>query len=116
MPLSPAAMIVGANAIRGAISKMKTHTADPGTGGTANLTLAGVQTFAWGSATADGDFDISAAVNFTGGAATGACTWVSVWDTTLAIWYGNFIMTGDQTFNSAGQYTVTSLAQNGAAA
>lgn len=115
MPFSPALMIIGANAIRAAAVKAKIHTANPGTGGTANPTTAATVAFTWGTAANDGDFDIAAAINFTGGAAGGPAQWVSIWDTTAAIWYGNFQLTGDQTFNSSGQYSVTSLAQNGSA-
>ena len=115
MGFSPAAMIVGANAIRTAVVKMKLHSADPGNGGTANATTAGVQTFAWAAATSDGDFDISAPVNFSGGASNGAVTYCSVWDSAGTTWYGNFLLTGDATFNSAGEYVVTALPQNGSA-
>lgn len=115
MSFSPALMLVGANAIRAAATKAKLHSADPTTGGTAAVTSAGTQSVAWAAATNDGDFDISAPINFTGGAANGAAKFLSLWDSTVTTWYGNFALTGDQTFNSAGEYTVNSLAQNGSA-
>ncbi|AVJ50242.1 hypothetical protein I5J36_gp25 [Mycobacterium phage Mendokysei] len=115
MAFSPAAMIVGANAIRSTFVKMKLHSDDPGNGGAANATTAGVQTFTWGAATNDGDFDLNSPVNFSGGTPLGPVTHCSLWNADETVWGGNFILTGDQTFNSAGEYVVTALPQNGSA-
>jgi hypothetical protein len=41
---------------------------------------------------------------------------VSLWSAiTAGTWYGNFALTGDQTANAAGEYTVTALNLNGSA-
>ena len=48
--------------------------------------------------------------SFTGGAASGPCTHVTFWSAATAGTYGGSqALTGDQTFNAAGQYTVNSV-------
>lgn len=115
MALNNAAMVIAANALRTAMAKMRLHSGDPGVAGTSNETSATAQAVTWSAATSDGDFGLSAAVNFTGVAANGACQYVSLWDTTNATWYGNFQLSGDQTANAAGEYSVTALNLNGSA-
>lgn len=93
---------------------MSLHTADPGAGG-ANETTAGRQGVAWDAA-ANGDISLTGTENFTGGAASGACTHVGFWSASSGgTFYGGFPITGDQTFNAAGEYTVTDVNINGAA-
>lgn len=116
MPLNNAAMVVAANALRAAITHIQTHSADPGVAGTTSPTSAARQPVTWSAATSDGDFGLSAALNFTGIAANGGVTWVSAWSAlTSGTWYGNFALTGDATANSAGEYTLTALNLNGSA-
>lgn len=116
MALSDAAMIVAANALRSAITHAQLHTAAPNASGTTNVSSAARQAITWAAATSDGDFTTSAALNFTGGAASGACTHVTYWSaSTSGTYYGVHALTGDQTFNAAGEYTVTSLTENGSA-
>lgn len=116
MPLNNPAMVLAANALRSAITHMQLHSGDPGAAGTSNTTTAARQPVTWSAAAADGDFGLSAAVNFTGVAANGATTYVSLWSAlTAGTWYGNFALTGDATANSAGEYTVTALTLNGSA-
>jgi Zn-dependent oligopeptidase len=116
MALNNPAMVVAANALRAAMTHMQLHSGDPGAAGTANVTSAARQPVTWSAATADGDFGLSASVNFTGVAANGATTYVSLWSAiTAGTWYGNFALTGDQTANAAGEYTVTALNLNGSA-
>lgn len=116
MALSDAAMVVAANALRSAMTHAQLHTADPGAAGTSNLTTAARQAVTWGAATGNGDFDLSVASNFTGGAASGPCTWVSLWSAVAAgTFYGRYALTGDQTFNAAGEYTLSEIALDGTA-
>jgi hypothetical protein len=117
MALSNAAMVVAANALRGAMTHMQLHSGDPGAAGTSNVTAAARQPVTWAAATADGDFGLASAVNFTGVAANGATQYVSLWSQLAAggTWYGNFQLTGDQTANAAGEYTVNALNLNGSA-
>lgn len=122
MPLNPPAMILAANALRGAITHMQLHGGDPGAAGTANIVQAAAggdlprQAVAWTAAAADGDFGLVAAINFTGTVANTAVTWISVWSQLAGgTWYGNFQLTGDATANALGEYTVTALDLNGSA-
>jgi len=108
MPLVDAGLNVGANAIRTAITHIGLASADPGATGT-NPTTAARQPVTWGTVAA-GDFSSSAAINFTGGTANGPVTHVTYWSAaTGGTYYGSQALTGDNTFNSAGEYTVSSL-------
>jgi hypothetical protein len=84
MALNNPAMVVAANALRAAMTHMQLHSGDPGAAGTANVTSAARQPVTWSAATADGDFGLSASVNFTGVAANGATTYVSLWSAITA--------------------------------
>lgn len=114
MALSNAAMIVAANALRGAITHAQLHSGAAGGSGTTNVTSAGRQAITWSAATSDGDFGLASALNFTGGASSGAVAEVSLWSASSGgTFYGNYAITGDATFNSAGEYTLTALNLNG---
>lgn len=116
MALNNAAMVVAANALRSAMTHMQLHSGDPGAAGTSNTTTASRQAVTWSAATADGDFGLSSAVAFTGVAANGGATYVSLWSASSGgTHYGNFQLSGDQTANAAGEYTVTALNLNGSA-
>ena len=113
MSFNAAGLDVMGDAITAVAVKAKLHTGDPTSAGTANNTTAAAQTIAWTSV--NGALNLSAAVNFTGGAASGPVQWVSVWNTGLTTCYGVFqITTGDTTFNAAGQYTLNDIAISGA--
>lgn len=89
------------------------HTADPGTTG-ANASAAARQPIVWDAATSGGDISITGTETFTGGAASGACTHVGLWSAlTGGTFRGGFALTGDQTFNAAGEYTLTDVTING---
>jgi hypothetical protein len=114
MPLNNPAMVVAADALRSAITHAQLHSGDPGGAGTSNVTTAARQAVAWSAAANDGDFGLSSALNFTGVAANGAATYVSLWSaSTSGTWYGNFPLSGDATANAAGEYSVTALNLNG---
>jgi len=94
---------------------LRLHSADPGAtaNANANTTTASDVTV---TLVNDGSGNLSVStVAFTGGAASGACTYCSLWNTGTTVRYGRFTLSGDQTFNAAGQYTVTSLAVTGTA-
>jgi hypothetical protein len=114
MALNDSGLNVMADALKAAATHVALHTADPGTGGT-NESSAARQAATW-SASASGDFSLSSALNFTGGAADGACTHVGLWSASSGgTFYGGFALTGDQAFNALGEYTVNTLTINGAA-
>jgi hypothetical protein len=69
----------------------------------------------WGAATSDGDFDISAPIDFDSMAVNEAVWGWTIWDASTG---GNLLATiqrsgGDATANAAGEYQVTSLATDG---
>lgn len=102
------------------ITHAELHTGDPGAAGTANQTTSARQAVSL-SVDADGDLTLDSTVSFTGGAASGACTYVSLWggagaDTKgTGTFRGSFALTGDQTFNAAGEYDLTALTITGTA-
>lgn len=111
MALNVAALNVEANALAGAALYLALHTADPGTSGTSPAASARVAA-GWGAAS-NGAITTTNK-NFTGGAANGAATWVGLWSAaTAGTFYGGFALTGDTTFNSAGEFTLTSLTITG---
>lgn len=112
-PINDALLNVGANAMGAAAAYMSLHTATPNTSGS-NESAAPRVASSWGAA-ATGDIT---ATNrpFTGGTANGAVVAVGFWSAQAAgtgTWYGYLPLTGDATFNSAGEYTVTSVTLNG---
>lgn len=106
MPLNDAALNVGATAIKGAITHLSLHTATPNASGS-NESTAARKAAGWGTV-ATGDFSTTN-IAFTGGAANGPVTHVGYWSAiTAGTFYGYEAITGDATFNSAGEYTLTS--------
>lgn len=105
MSLNASAIQVGAAAIAADIDTAKLHTGDPGAAGTSNTTTAGSQTIALSAS--GGDISLSAPVDFTGGVPSGPCTYVSLW--AGATFRGAYALSGDQTFNAAGEYSLTAL-------
>lgn len=113
MPLTDAALDVMANALKSAATHASLHTADPGTTG-ANPTAAARQPIAWDGPTSGGDLSLTGTEAFTGGAANGAVTHVGLWSAlTGGTFYGGFALTGDQSFNAAGEYTLTEITITG---
>jgi len=107
MPLNDSALIVAANALRADITHIQGHTAAPNAAGTTNLVSGARQPVTWGAATGDGDFSNSAAINFTGVAASGAFTHISYFTAlTAGTCRGSDALTGDQTANAAGEYQI----------
>lgn len=114
MALNTAGLQLGGAAIAAGITYLSLHSADPGGAGTSNATTAARRPATLTST--GGNIALSAAVAFTGGAANGAVTHVGLWSaSTGGTYYGSVALTGDATFNSAGEYTVTALNFNGSA-
>lgn len=111
MALSDAALVVAGNSLASAITHISLSTASPGTTGT-NQSAAARQAVTW-NVDADGDLTLTAAANFTGGASNGAVHSVCFWSaSTGGTFYGSYQLTGDTTFNAAGEYTVTQVTLN----
>lgn len=112
MALYAAALDIQANALKAAATHAAIHTANPGTTG-ANPSAAARKPITWGT-TANGDFATTASLLFTGGTASGPALFVGLWTAlTGGTCLGYFPLTGDQAFNSSGEYTITSMAING---
>jgi hypothetical protein len=114
MPLNNNALNAMADHLASLADFASLHTADPGTTGI-NETTAGRQAIVWDAA-ANGDISLTGTEAFTGGAASGPCQYVGLWSLASGgTFYGGFALTGDQTFNAAGEYTLTDVTINGAA-
>lgn len=99
---------------KAAATHARIHTALPDDTGS-NQSTAGLVAVPW-SAAATGDLTITGTMAFTGGAAGGPATYIGFWDAAGTTYYGHRPLTGDQTFNAAGEYNVTAGAWNGATA
>lgn len=110
MPLSTDGLNVAANAWAAATDNARLHSGDPGAAGTNNVAASGPEAVAWGAAS-NGDVSLTGTpIVFTGGTPSGDCTHISFWDGVpgVGVHMGNFPLTGDQTFNAAGEYEVDS--------
>lgn len=108
MALNDTLLNIGVTAMQNAATHLSLHTATPNTSGSNESTAARVAA-GWGSA-ANGDFATLTNKSFTGGAASGPCVAVGFWSaSTAGTFYGYYALTGDQTFNAAGEYTISSL-------
>lgn len=106
---------IGNAAMQAVMTHAQLHSAEPNAAGTTNVTSAARQPITWVTA-ANGDLVVTADAAFTGGAASGACTYVSLWSaSTAGTHYGYFALTGDTTFNAAGEYTLTGITITGTA-
>jgi len=111
MPLNDTLLNVGANAMAASATHISLATANPEPSGSNQATSARLVA-GWGAA-ANGDLTLTNKA-FTGGAANGAVTHVCFWSAiTGGTYYGSQALTGDTTFNSAGEYTITTLTVNG---
>jgi len=106
---------IGATAMQAVATHAQLHTAEPNAAGTTNVATSARQAITWITA-ANGDMVVTADAAFTGGAASGPATHVSLWSASSAgTHYGYFALTGDQTFNAAGEYTLTGITVTGTA-
>jgi len=100
-------LVIASTPVRAAITHIQFHTADPGSAGTTSPAAGARIAVTWGTIDSDGDFANSADINKTDGTASGPCTWISYWSAiTAGTCYGKEALTGDQTFNSAGAYSI----------
>jgi len=114
MPMNDALLNIGVTAMQAAALYIAIHTALPDATGSNQATSARVAC-SWPAA-ANGDFGTLANKAFTGGAANGPAQYVGFWSaSTAGTFYGWLQLVGDQVFNAAGQYTITSLSIPGTA-
>lgn len=115
MALNDTILNIGATAMQNAMTHAALYTAAPDASGTTNLTAAARKPITWDAA-ANGDMVLTVDAAFTGGAANGACTVVGFWSAlTGGTFYGYLALTGDQTFNAAGEYNLTGVSIPGTA-
>ena len=106
MALNNAALTAAGNGLAAAITHLSIHTAQPDATGS-NQSAAARQAVTWTNT--NGDLT-SGSKAFTGGAASGPATHVGYWSAaTGGTFYGYHALTGDQTFNAAGEYTITQV-------
>lgn len=108
MALSTAGLNAEVGALASAIGYMSLHSAAPNGSGSNETTAARVAV-TWGSPSGGAIAMSGGARNFTGGASNGAVHSVGYWSASSGgTFYGSFPVTGDASFNSAGEYTVDS--------
>jgi len=110
VPFNDALLNIGVTAMQAAAGYLQIHTALPNSTGSNEATCARIAA-GWPAA-ANGDFGALAGLTFTGGTPNGPAKYVGHWSTLTngtGTFYGYQILTGDQTFNSGGAYTVTSV-------
>jgi hypothetical protein len=113
MALNDPALIVGATAIKNAITHMQLHSTV--VGGTWSTNAVGSRVAVTGAVDADGDITWGP-VNFTGLPALQPVLAVSYWSaSTAGTNYGGAALVGDLTANSAGDYTITFVSENSTA-
>lgn len=114
MPLTDGTLNSLGTSLAGLCTHASLHTADPGSTGTNEVTGGGYARQAVSfTVDGDGDLTITGTLAFSG-PANGAAQFVGLWSAASGgTFRGGFALTGDQTFNAAGQYNVTALTING---
>jgi hypothetical protein len=114
MALNDTILNIGNAQMQTSMTHLQIHTAQPNASGSNEATSAR-QAITWVTA-ANGDLVATVDLNFTGGAASGPATHIGFWSASSAgTFYGWLPLTGDQTFNAAGEYTVTGITITGTA-
>lgn len=114
MALNDTILNIGAAAMQTAMTHAQIHTAQPNASGSNEATSAR-EAITW-EAAANGDMIATTDIAFTGGASSGAATHIGFWSAGAGgTFYGWQVLTGDQTFNAAGEYTVTGISIPGTA-
>lgn len=115
MALNDTILNIGNAAMQTAITHAGLFTAATNSTGTTNVATSGRQAITWVTA-ANGDMVATVDLNFTGGAASGPVHSIGYWSaSTGGTFYGDQVLTGDATFNAAGEYTVTGITITGTA-
>lgn len=108
MALNDTILNIGAAAMQAAMTHMSIHTTTPNAAGS-NESTAARKAITWVTA-ANGDMVATVDLAFTGGASGGPAQFAGFWSAlTTGTFYGYYPLTGDQTFNAAGEYTVTAI-------
>ena len=114
MALNDTALNVAGDAIAAAYPWIALHTSGTVADST-NESSAGRLAAGWSSATSGGNIT-AGPLNFTGATPDGSIVRVGYWSAETGGTYGGgSLLTGDQSANAAGDYTVTSITETGSA-
>lgn len=114
MALNDAILNLGNAEMQTQMSHAQIHTAEPDGAGSNEATSAR-EAISWDAA-ANGDLIVTTDIAFTGGAGSGPATHIGFWSAlTGGTFFGWLALSGDQTFNAAGEYTVTGVTITGTA-
>lgn len=109
-------MVIGANAMKAFMTHAQLHWAAAGESGISNVTIAARQAIPWSVVADDGDFGLASALVFTGGAPGSVVYSMTIWSASAGgTFCGEFILSGDQSFNASGQYRVDAIVLDGSA-
>jgi hypothetical protein len=115
MPLNDTILNAGNTQMQTLMTHAGLFTAATNATGTTNVATSARLPITWVTA-ANGDLQMTADLNFTGGTPSGTVHSVGFWSaSTLGTFYGSQVLTGDPNFNAAGEYTVTDILITGTA-
>lgn len=115
MPLNTNGLNTAAAAIKSTYLYAQTHYEDPGAADTANVNAGARISIPWADPVS-GNLNLSGPLNFTGIAANNDVKYITIWTATSSgSCGGSFATSGDQSANSVGEYSVSSLPLNGTA-
>jgi hypothetical protein len=108
MPLNKTGLTLLATTLQGVLLFGQLHSGPAGADGTGNVALPGRLPARWD--TPDSNFGLISAMNFTGGVPGSSVYSVTFWDaeTDGGLW-SEEPLTGDVTFNAAGEFQVTAI-------
>ena len=111
MALNDTGLVIAANAIEAAITHFSLHTSGAVTSSANESTAPRVAVN--GTVDADGDITWAGPIAFTGGTPNGAVVRLGYWGGSTYL--GGVLLSGDQSFNAAGEYTVDSIVETSTA-
>ena len=88
------------------VDRVSLHSGDPGTTGASYITAGGKQAATFGAANGSAERLLSGDIAFTGLAANATVTHFGVWLNSGDVYKCGAALTGDQTANAAGEYTL----------
>jgi len=88
------------------VDRVSLHSGDPGTTGANYITAGGKQAATFGAANGSAERLLSGDIAFTGLAANATVTHFGVWLNSGDVYKCGTTLTGDQTANAAGEYTL----------
>lgn len=88
------------------VDRVSLHNGDPSTTGANYISAGGKQAATFGAATAGGERLLSGDIAFTGLSANASVTHFGVWLNAGDVYKCGAALTGDQTANAAGEYTL----------